>query len=206
VGSIATAEGGVAETAHTFLFNNVARHSRGNGILVDTQFERSVENYFSQTVLSENGRDINSHPSNGAAPPEFFNPPPAVDFALRQPITASSSAPGSSPDAAVDGLAFTRWSPDGEPRSSLDIDLGSAVAFGRILLKRSPALALVLADFQVSDDGVDFTDLRGVGRRLLLSPVSNMAFPPVQARFLRVKLWTVVGGPLGIEEISVHPE
>jgi hypothetical protein len=206
VGSIATADGGVAETAHTFLFNNVARHSRGNGILVDTQFARSVENYFSQTVLVENGRDINSHPSNGAGPPEFFNPPPAVDLALRQPITASSSAADSSPDAAVDGLAFTQWSPDGGPRSSLDIDLGSSVPFARILLKRRPALILVLAEFQVSDDGVHFTDLRGAARRLLLLNASNITFPPASARFLRVKFWTILGGPLGIEEISVHPE
>src|SRR5262249_51868812 len=73
VGSIATAAGGVAETAHTFLFNNVVHNSRNNGILVDTQFERSVQNYFSQTVLAGNGTDLNSHPSNGAAAPEFFN-------------------------------------------------------------------------------------------------------------------------------------
>jgi len=71
VGSIATATGGRAETAHSFLFNNQARNSRSDGILHDTQFEGSIENYFSQTVLSGNGGDINSHPSNGAAPPDF---------------------------------------------------------------------------------------------------------------------------------------
>ena len=72
VGSIAVA-GGIAETAHTYLFNNVVRNA-GDAILFDPQFPRSVENYFSQTVLAGNRQDINSHPSNDAAPPDFFNP------------------------------------------------------------------------------------------------------------------------------------
>jgi hypothetical protein len=59
VGSISTASGGVAESAHTFMFNNIARNSRIDGILFDTQFPNSVANYFSQNVLSGNGRDFN---------------------------------------------------------------------------------------------------------------------------------------------------
>ncbi len=206
VGSIATATGGVAETAHTFLFNNVVRNSRGSGILVDTQFERSVENYFSQTVLSGNGRDINSHPSNGAALPEFFNPPAALNLALRQSVSASSSAAGSSADAAVDGLAYTGWTSGGERRPSLTIDFGSAASFGRVVLKRTTTPALVLVSFQVSDDGARFTDLRGVGPTLLIGGVSQIAFAPVAARFLRARFWTVFGGAAGVRELSVHPE
>ena len=33
VGSISTASGGVAESAHTFMFNNIAKNSTGDGIL-----------------------------------------------------------------------------------------------------------------------------------------------------------------------------
>jgi len=76
VGSVAVA-GGRAETAHTYLFNNVVRNA-GDAILFDTQFPRSVENYFSQTVFEGNRRDINSHPSADAGPPDFFNPRSAV--------------------------------------------------------------------------------------------------------------------------------
>src|SRR5215831_14979534 len=76
VGSVAVA-GGIAETAHTYLFNNVVRNA-GDAILVDTQFPRSVETYFSQTVLEGNRQDINSHPSNDASPRDFFNPRSAV--------------------------------------------------------------------------------------------------------------------------------
>src|SRR5262249_61457384 len=76
VGSVAVA-GGIAETAHTYLFNNVVRNA-GDAILFDTQFPRSVENFFSQTVLAGNRQDINSHPSNDAGAPDFFNPHSAV--------------------------------------------------------------------------------------------------------------------------------
>jgi len=76
VGSVAVA-GGRAETAHTYLFNNVVRNA-GDAIVFDTQFSRSVENYFSQTVFEGNRRDINSHPSADAGPPDFFNPRSAV--------------------------------------------------------------------------------------------------------------------------------
>ena len=76
VGSVAVA-GGIAETARTYLFNNVVRNA-GDAILFDTQFPESVENYFSQTVLEGNLRDINSHPSGDASLPDFFNPRSAV--------------------------------------------------------------------------------------------------------------------------------
>jgi nitrous oxidase accessory protein NosD len=205
LGSIATAAGGVAETAHTFLFNNVVRNSRGSGILVDTQFERSVQNYFSQTVLTGNGRDLTSRPSNGGSPADFFNPPPALNLALRRPAVASSSAPGASPDAAVDGLAYTRWIA-GAAKSSLTVDFGGPVRFGRILLKRTPTPALVVVELQISDDGVNFSALRGIDPNLALIRISNVRFAPVEARFLRLQFKTFLGGPVGVEEISVHPE
>src|SRR5207245_163903 len=121
VGSIATATGGVAETAHSFLFNNIINNSARDGILFDTQFPQSIQNYFSQNVLSGNATDINSIASNGATPPEFFNPPAAINLALKQPASASSSAPGSSANAAVDGLSFTHWAPANERRSWLTV-------------------------------------------------------------------------------------
>ncbi|HYT65813.1 MAG TPA: discoidin domain-containing protein [Vicinamibacterales bacterium] len=207
VGSIATATGGVAETAHTFLFNNVVRNSRGNGILVDTQFPRSVENYFSQTVLSGNKTDINSHPSNGAAPPDFFNPPSAINLALRQPALASSAASDSAPEAAVDGLAYTHWIAGDEREPWLMVDLGSSVSFGRIMLKQIAAAVIARVVLQISQDGVTFTDLPGTAREIVMNrDVNNVSFAPVTARFVRVSITEFAGGPAGFEEVSVHPK
>jgi len=75
--------------------------------LFDTQFPGSVENYLSQTVLAGNKNDLSQQNTNGATPPDFFNPMSAIDLALSQPVTASSSATGSDPASAVDGLSFT---------------------------------------------------------------------------------------------------
>jgi len=210
LGSISTATGGVAETAHSFFFNNIIKNSRGNGILIDTQFVRSIENYFSQTVLVGNGNELNSHPSNNAGPPEFFNPPAAIDLALHQPATASSSAPDSSPDAAVDGLAYTSWNAGATDvtQSWLTIDLGGEVRFGRVMLKQSTArVAIVRIDLQMSKDGVNFIDIPGTARKIELKPVNNVTFDPVSARFLRVRVTKRAGGgSVGFEEISVHAQ
>jgi F5/8 type C domain/Right handed beta helix region len=214
VGSIATDSDrvGVAETRHSFLFNNVVTNIRVDGILFDTQFPRSIENYFSQTVLSGNGRDLryvpdpNPDPALRATPPEFFNPPPAFNLALRQPATASSSAPDSSPGAAVDGLAYTSWVAGSEDRAWLTIDLGGSVSFGRVMLKQTAADVIARIVLQISDDGASFSDLPGTARKIVMNrDVNNVRFEPVVARFLRVNIMELRGGPVGFEEVSVHP-
>jgi parallel beta-helix repeat protein len=204
VGSISTATGGVAETAHNFLFNNVVNNSRNNGILFDTQFPRSVQNYFSQTALSGNKTDLNSHPSNDAAPPEFFNPPSAINLAFQQPTTASSTAPGSSPKAAVDGLAFTSWIAGDEDRSFITIDLGAEVSFQRVMLRPIAGSAVRKIKLQRSDNGVKFTEIPGSDSET--KRTINITFRPVIARFLRVEIREkkFEDGPAGFEEISVH--
>src|SRR6185437_10760710 len=101
IGSISTATGGVAESANTFFFNNVATNNGGEGILFDTAFPASISNYLSQTVLAGNKTDLNQRNNNGATPPEFFNPKSAVNLALNHPVTASSTATGSNPANAV---------------------------------------------------------------------------------------------------------
>lgn len=77
VGSTGNSDVRRAETAHNFFFNNTASNVR-TGIQFDAQGAGSIDNYFSQTVLSGNNRDINANPTLGAAPPDFFNPMPAV--------------------------------------------------------------------------------------------------------------------------------
>ena len=205
VGSIATAAGGVAETAHSFLFNNIARNSGRAGIFFDTQFPQSIQNYFSQTVFSGNATDINSIPSNGATPPEVFNPPPAIDLALKQSVAASSSAPGSSPDAAVDGLSFTHWTPANERHSWFTVDLGSVASFGRVTLKQAPGSALYRIELEGSADGSTFTAIPGTVRLIGIDALESIAFTPVTARFLRVQMQRLLGESAGFEEIAVNP-
>ena len=205
VGSIATATGGVAETAHSFLFNNIARNSGRAGIFFDAQFPQSIQNYFSQTVFSGNATDIVSNPSNGATPPEFFNPPAAIDLALKQTVSASSSAPGSSPGAAVDGLGFTHWTPANERRSWFTIDLGSVASFGRVTLKQTPGSALYGIELESSQDGSTFTAIPWAVRLIGIEPLESISFAPVAARFLRVRMEKLLGEPAGFEEIAVNP-
>jgi parallel beta-helix repeat protein len=212
VGSISTATGGVAETRHSFLFNNIVLNARGDGILFDTRFPRSLENYFSQTVLSGNGRDLRYNPDPEpdpmlrATPPDFFNPPPAVNLALRRLAAASSSAPGSPAEAAVDGLSFTRWVATDDISPRLTVDLGDDVSFGRVLLKHVPTLAFVSMTLETSADGVAFTPVAGTTRLIRAKQeVHNIRFAPVTARFLRVSLRALLGSPVGLEEVAVHP-
>jgi hypothetical protein len=204
VGSIATATGGRAETAHTFLFNNQVLNSTGFGILVDTQFERSIQNYFSQTVLVNNARgDLDSHPVPPATPPDFFNPASAVNLALKHAAVASSSASGSDPAGAVDGLAFTSWAAGFELRPVLTIDLGEPTTFQRVTLKQ-PALPTFLAmRLQTSNDGITFTT---VAVSLTLEPVVNLTFAPVTARYVRVQIEGALGGHAMVKELAVHPQ
>jgi F5/8 type C domain/Right handed beta helix region len=204
VGSIASASGGVAETAHTFMFDNIAENSSGDGILFDTEFPGSIDNYFSQTVLSGNGTDLNAEPSGGAAPPDFFNPMPATDLALNKTVTASSTAPGSNPNYAVDGLAFTGWNSAGHGNSWLTVDLGSAENFQRVTLKGGFGAGFGMIRLESSSDGVNFTEIpyfvTSVGQ------VSTLRFRPVTARYVRLEMWNGRGWGNSVEEMAVYPE
>jgi F5/8 type C domain len=155
-------------------------------------------------VLSGNKTDLESHPSNGAAPPEFFNPPSAINLAFHQPTTASSTAPGSSTGAAVDGLGFTSWLAGDEDRSFITVDLGAKVQFQRVMLRPIAGSAIHKIKLQSSDNGIIFTEIPGsdsVTKRTI-----NITFRPVTARFLRVEIRGKKSedGPTGFEEISVH--
>ncbi len=203
LGSIATATGGVAETAHTFMFNNQVLNSTGDGILFDTQFPRSIQNYFSQTVLAGNTRDLTLRFVAPATPPDFFNPSSAINLALKRVVTASSSATGSDPSGAVDGLAFTSWNAGLELRPSLTIDLGDAMTFQRVTLKQPTLPTFLAAVVQTSTDGVTF---RTVAATLTLDPLVNVTFAPVTARYVRVQIEGALLRHAIVEEIAVQPQ
>jgi Right handed beta helix region/F5/8 type C domain len=204
VGSISTASGGVAESAHTFMFNNIAKNSTGDGILFDTEFPASIENYFSQTVLSGNQTDLSDVHSNGAAPPDFFNPKSALNLALNQPVTVSSTAPGSDPANAVDGLAFTSWQSSDPSHFWLTVDLGADQSFDRVMLKKASALTVSLVTVLRSEDGVNFTSIPG--GISVLGSVGILKFSPVTSHFVRVEIWNLIGSGSDLQEMAVFPE
>ena len=205
IGSISTATGGVAESAHTFFFNNVATNDRSQGILFDTAFPGSVENYMSQTVLADNGTDLSQQNTNGAAPPEFFNPPSAINLALNQPATASSTSSGSVPANAVDGLAFTGWTANGGFNAWLTVDLGGSTSFQRVVLNPINLLSILQpVRIQTSDDGINFTDISGVAE--LPGSVRTFIFPPVTARYVRINFQSLLGFEIGLRELGVYPQ
>lgn len=205
IGSIATAAGGVAESAHTFFFNNVATNNGGNAILFDTQFPGSIENYLSQTVLAGNKNDLSQQNSNGATPPDFFNPMSAIDLALSHPVTASSTATGSDPANAVDGLAFTGWRAGGNSKEWITIDLGSSVSFQRVILNPSTLLGLLQpVQLQSSNDGTNFSNIQGVIE--FPGSVRTLIFHPVNARYLRVNVRSLFGVEISLRELGIYPQ
>ena len=215
VGSISTATGGVAESADTFMFNNIVENSRNNGILFDTEFPNSVDNYFSQTVFSGNHNNFDSTFSSGATPPDFFNPMSAIDLALNHPVTASSSAAGSDPANAVDGLSFTGWSPDGERDAFLTVDLGGSVSFQRIAFKSAKLRSqFELVQLQTSNDGVHFTNIPGgfelaVGRdrnAQSSEALRTFRFHPVSARYVRINILGLFSAGINLFELGVYPQ
>jgi len=205
IGSISTATGGVAESANTYFFNNVATNNGGDGILFDTAFSGSIDNYLSQTVLAGNTTDLSQQNTNGAAPPEFFNPKSAINLALNRPVTASSTAPGSAAANAVDGLSFTGWrAGDNRLGTWLTVDLGSAVSFQRVMLKQLSEYSISLVSLQSSNDGVHFADIPGT--IALVSTADIVQFRPVTARYLRVQIWNLFDEETSLSELAVYPQ
>ncbi len=164
----------------------------------------AVENYFSQTVFEGNVRDLTVRTSNDGAPPEFFNPFSAVNFALKRSSAASSSAPGFDPAGAIDGLPGTGWIAGFEFRPSLTIDLGADTTFQRVTLRQPLPLAPWLVRVLTSADGVVFTPAQAPWR--LPEQVTQITFPAVTARYVRLQFEGAWLLPVALQEVAVHPQ
>jgi hypothetical protein len=105
----------------------------------------------------------------------------------------------------VDGLAYTHWTPANERHSWFSIDLGSLASFGRVTLKQTPESALYWIELESSADGSTFSAIPGTARLIGISPQESIAFTPVTARFLRVRMEKLLGESAGFEEIAVNP-
>ena len=86
---------------------------------------------------------------------------PGTDLALHRTATASSEDSGNVASHATDGDANSRWSSAYEDNQWIQVDLGSAVSFDRVVVVWEQAYPKTYV-IQVSDDGSTWTDVTSV--------------------------------------------
>ncbi|SDW76146.1 F5/8 type C domain-containing protein [Amycolatopsis xylanica] len=86
---------------------------------------------------------------------------PGDDLAKGKTATSSTVADGNPPERAVDGDPNTRWTSSYEDDQWLQVDLGAATAFDRVVLTWETAYAATFK-IQVSADGQDWVDAASV--------------------------------------------
>ncbi|MFE3167902.1 discoidin domain-containing protein [Streptomyces sp. NPDC059224] len=119
---------------------------------------------------------------------------PANDLALHKDATASSvDDPGNGPGNATDGDSDTRWSSAFEDGQWIQVDLGSQVAFDRVVVTWERAYAATYT-VQASADGTEWTDVRDVDNTAVPLPFRTSGAASLQtveltaatARYVRV--------------------
>ncbi|MGW2959071.1 discoidin domain-containing protein [Streptomyces sp. NPDC001220] len=119
---------------------------------------------------------------------------PTNDLALHREATASSvDDPGNAPGNATDGDAGTRWSSAFEDDQWIQVDLGSQVAFDRVVVTWERAYAGTYT-VQASADGTEWTDVRSVDNTAVPLPFRTSGAASLQtveltaatARYVRV--------------------
>ncbi|MBM9507229.1 discoidin domain-containing protein [Actinacidiphila acididurans] len=128
-----------------------------------------------------------------------------TDLARLGTATASSTAAGSSPAAAIDADGGTAWvSGSGGAGETLTVDLGAAKRFDQVTTQWGGTFS---SDWtvQVSADGTAFRD---VGRSGASGPgqVFATAFPPVTARYVRLAIHGYAPGAssVALTDLRVH--
>ncbi|WP_211102049.1 discoidin domain-containing protein [Nitrospirillum pindoramense] len=117
-----------------------------------------------------------------------------VDLALHQNATSSEiEGDGYPASNAVDGDPGTRWSSKAGPTAWLQVDLGAAKAFNRIVLTWENAYA-VGYQLQVSTDNKNWTTVytQAAGQ----GAIEDISFPEVTAQYVRLNA-TQRSGPYG---------
>jgi len=116
-------------------------------------------------------------------------------------ITASSSAPGETPDRAMDGRTDTAWRSAAAGSQSLTIDFRNVRQFGGMILQWAGSFATNY-DVATSTDGNEWTTVRtvtgGNGQRDYLQT------PNAVARYVRLDLRSG-SGDYAISEITIEP-
>jgi hypothetical protein len=150
-----------------------------------------------------------------AATGQPTDPPPTApgNLAAGRPATASGQTQSYGPGNAVDGNAGSYWeSANNAFPQWIQVDLGSALAVGRVVLKLPPpavwAARTQTLSVQGGTNGSSFTTLVASGGRVF-DPASGNAvtltFPARSVRYLRVQITANTGWPAGqLSELEAY--
>ncbi|MFC4035009.1 glycosyl hydrolase family 28-related protein [Streptomyces polygonati] len=130
-----------------------------------------------------------------------------TDLAHLGTATASSTAAGSSPGAAIDRDGGSAWvSGDGGHGETFTLDLGAARHFDQVRATWGSPFA---ADYtvQVSTDGTHFRDAGRTGATGA-GPAFTTAFPPTTARYVRLAISGYAAGAntVALAGLEVHDQ
>jgi parallel beta-helix repeat protein len=138
----------------------------------------------------------------------------SVNLALNQPTSASGYTQTYVPANAVDGNTSTYWeSTDSDFPQWLQVDLGSAQSFSRIVLDLPPSSAWATRtqtlSIQGSNDGSTFTTIVASAGYTFNPSTGNtvtITFPSASYRYVRLNFTANTGWPAGqISEFQVWP-
>jgi hypothetical protein len=138
-----------------------------------------------------------------------------TNVALNQPTSASSSVNNAqAPSYAVDGNASSYWeSANGSFPQWLQVDLGSAVSIGKVVLKLPPSTAwgarTQTLSVQGSTNGTTFTTLVNSASYTFDPATGNTAtitFAASSQRYVRINITANTGWSAGqLSELEVYP-
>jgi hypothetical protein len=140
-------------------------------------------------------------------------PQPGGDLAAGRPVSASSQNGGFVAVNAVDSNAGTYWeSANNAFPQWIQVDLGSALTVGRVVLKLPPAAAWATRtqtlSVQGSTNGATFTTLVAPGGRTFDPATGNsvtLTFAAASVRHLRVHITANTGWPAGqLSELEAY--
>jgi hypothetical protein len=135
----------------------------------------------------------------------------APDLATGRPVTASSSQPEYPPSNATDGNPSSYWESGNNAFPQwIQVDLGSAVAVNRVVLKLPPSWGARTQTLAVkgSTTGTSFTDLSASTGRVFTPSSGNTVtidFAITTTRYVRLDITSNTGWPAGqVSEFEVH--
>jgi len=160
---------------------------------------------YSFQVTARDAAGNTSPPSNTVSVTTDPAPQPGGDLAAGRPATASGQVQSYGPGNAVDGDAGTYWeSANNAFPQWIQVDLGSALSVGRVVLKLPPASAWATRtqtlSVQGGTNGSTFTTLVASGGRVFNPATGNtvtLTFPAASVRYLRVHITANTGWPAG---------
>ena len=118
-------------------------------------------------------------------------------------LSASSSAPGHPPGAAMDGRRETWWQSEASGEQELRVDLGAVRDVGGLAVTWEPELGAGLVIVEASEDGTAWKTLRRLYGAT--GEESWTRLPRTSGRFFRLRLLDGSGPAYGIREADFLP-